>query len=188
MTDSKEENKENLSIVSGKVIKTDIQSLQFQICTFSEIYTQNKIFEIFGENSELLFVNSEINGLDLNLQKFAKYLMDIKSQINILIKPNTNEYRQWKIAQMCQWISWLENGRFRKYETVFRNAFISDGIDLGAYLPDLDVLMLRIDPFGVTNFVDRRDLAKHFKSLKTQPQRNNNKNTMNNEGAATEYH
>ncbi len=84
---------------------------------------------------------------------------------------------------MCLWISYLENGRFRKYETVFRNAFVSDGIDSGHYLPDLDMPTLRVEPVNITNFGDRRDLINHFKSLKSQPQRKNN-----NEGLITEYH
>ncbi len=176
-----EERKENVSVVSGKVMKKDMKSLQFQICKFSEIYTQTKIVDIFGQNSDLLFVESEMSALDLNLQKFIPYLEDIKSQIQTLLRPNISEYKQWNVSQMCLWIASLDNRRFKKYESVFRKAFVSDGIDTGDCLPDLDALTLRAEPFNITNFKDRRDLANHCRALKAQPQRNN-------EGAPTAYH
>ena len=73
-----------------------------------------------------------------------------------------------------------ENGRFVKYLDILRSGFLNDGIDSGELLTELTRNDLRVQPFNIESFRDRKDLEKYFKSLANHKQ--NDK-----EGVFTEY-
>eukprot|EP01084_Bolivina_argentea_P111274 198605_1 len=176
--------KEQKNELMEQNVKSDLLYLEQKLSEFTQNYEKDKILTIFKQSPETLFVQDEISALDLRLRSFGKHLTDLKSYIESLTIPNIT---QWKINDIIQWISMLENGRYRKYIHVFRTGFESDGIDSGDCLPDLTQSVLRDAPFNITNFRDRRDLVNHFQMLKSKQMLNNDDN-INDAGTFNEYH
>ena len=59
--------------------------------------------------------------MELKVKSFNQHLMNIKAYIQSLTHPNVNNYKDWNIDEMCQWISLLENGRFKQYVKILRD-------------------------------------------------------------------
>ena len=82
-----------------------------------------------------------------------------------MIVPNVKQYKSWNLNEIISWLSSLENSRFNPYLNILQEGFVNDGIDSGEYLPDITKSDLRVEPFKIGSFKDRRDLEKYFKSL-----------------------
>ena len=158
-----------------------------KLSQFSEDFSIAKLNEIYDKSPDALSLNDELNALDLRLKSFNKYFQDTKSHIKSLTHPDVLKYKEWDINEMCKWIGFIDHGRYKKYVDIFKRGFESDGIDCGECLPDLDKNTLRVEPFNIQNFKDRRDLEKHFKSLVSQPIPINDNNNPPNEGAPTAF-
>ena len=189
---SEDEEEKKLYDDDSMDIKDDLKYLEQKLNDFTLSYNQQKLHEMYDKAPDSLMVEDEITSLDLKLRSFGKYLIDTKLYIQTLTHPDINKYKEWDLKKMIQWISSLENGRFRAYLDILRAGFESDGIQNGILLPELDVNVLRNDPFNIKNFKDRKDLETHFKSLKSQQTNNDdNSNTItmyDAEGTVTEHH
>ena len=108
-------------------------------------YDKDIISNIYDNNPNVLQVDAEIDDVDLSC-------IDLK------------EWKSWNIDMTMKWIRSLDNGHFVKYLDVLRSGFTSAGIT-AADLPLIGESDLRIQPFEITQFVDRNRLAQHFKSL-----------------------
>ena len=147
-------------------IKQKLISLETQLCEFNNDYNKNQLLNIYDKSPNELLIDTEINKLNVQLKSSIKHLNDIGLYVSSLINPDITKYKTWNINQMIQWISLLENDRFKQYLGTLRNGFESDDINSGQYLPDLTKNDLRAPPFNISVFKDRRDLEIHFKSLK----------------------
>eukprot|EP01083_Nonionella_stella_P198767 729498_1 len=65
------------------------------------------------------------------------------------------------------WIMSLDNGKYMKYSQQLRNGFERSQILSGDLLPELTRGDLSNSPFDINEFIIKRDLEKHFKSLTT---------------------
>ena len=75
-------------------------------------------------------------------------------------------YKKWNLNDIIEWISYLENGRYKKYCEILKNGFKKDNITKGEMLPDINASDLSVKPFDIRNFSDRKGLEKHFKKLR----------------------
>ena len=151
---------------------------------FNITYDENKLNEIYNGNMNNLFVEQEIDNVELSAKSMIKNLSDMKAYVLSVTKPDTSKYKEWDLNAMITWIKSLDNGAYIKYEEVLRNGFETDGIT-GEDLPSLVPADLAVVPFEIRQFKDRKKLAQHFKSL---DQQNIQIASANNEGAVTEYH
>ena len=121
-----EEKKETAERTSD--IKQNIIDTGKALDKFVGDFNRDKIFALFTKSPESLLINDEFEALEFKIKSFNKHINDIKSYIDSLMHPDIGKYKDWNIDQMCQWISLLENGRFKPYLVTLRNGFINDGI------------------------------------------------------------
>ena len=125
-----------------------------------------------------------IDAIMISSKSWSKYVQDIDGIIDRLSKPDLANYKNWNIDTIIIWIRGLENGRYIKHIDLLRTGFNQDQIN-GKHLPELTRSDLSISPFNMNNFEDKRDLEKHFKSLKSPL--NNEQVTGADEGVPTAF-
>eukprot|EP01084_Bolivina_argentea_P178767 308996_1 len=97
----------------------------------------------------------------------AQDISDEKKSIDAVQQPNIAEFMKWTVKHICQWIQSLESGRYNKYIKILEKGFTEIEIE-GFDLPDLLRTDLVQAPFNIKSFKDRRDLEKHFNSLRKE--------------------
>eukprot|EP00483_Globobulimina_turgida_P006029 UN06039 len=147
-------------------LKTALICLERRMASFEMAYNQKTLTKEFEKQATSLMVSDDINALKSRLKVFNKHLGKLENGISKFLRPNTTYYEKWNIGQMIQWISCLDNGAYNNYLTVLRKGFISENIYCGKILCDLRKDDLRNSPFNIKDFATRRNLARHFESLK----------------------
>ena len=134
---------------------------------FNIKYEKNKLNEIYNDNEDLLNIELDIDNVELSCKSLLKQLEEIRNYVISRRKPDIRKYKEWDIDTAMIWIKSLDNGAYQQYCDVLRNGFESDGIP-SAELPNVGQADLRINPFNIQSFMDRKKLAQHFKSLEIQ--------------------
>ena len=178
-------------------IKSVLDKLDEEFTKFKENYNEEKLQRIMNETPDKLLdkqslLSTELNnykqcvdGIIISSKSFDKYIQDIDGIIDKLSSPDLVNYKQWGVDTILIWIRGLENGRYNQHIDTLRNGFNESGIT-GEDLPDLTRSDLTLPPFNLKNFKDKRDLEKHFKSLKHPPIMHNEADVAD-EGAPTAY-
>ena len=152
---------------SVKTLKEDLIFMADKMNQFNITYDETKLNEIYNQDMNNLFVEQEIDNVELSAKSMIKNLSDIKVYVLSVTKPDISKYNEWDINRMITWIKSLDNGAYIKYEEVLRNGFETDGIT-GEDLPSLVPADLAVVPFEIRQYKDRKKLCQHFKSLDQQ--------------------
>ena len=159
------ENEEKKEEIDTSNIKQNILKLKDAINQFLNAYNVQTINEIYSKSPDSLNIDNELESLKSSASNLVEKVSDAQLYIKSLMHPDPLKYKEWNVNMIIQWISSLENGRFRDYINTLRNGFESDSIN-GELLPTLSTIDLRAAPFVIKDFATRADLIKHFQSLK----------------------
>merc|ERR1712228_241539 len=156
-----------------------LMSLNNEIVAFKVNFNQMNVEEIGDSDvNEVVDANSAFNqklekyaqiigAIDICCRNFKESVVAIQDFVQNKFIPKTEQYENWSLDEIMLWINWLEHGRFNKYLKRLQNAFLESDILIGAELPDLSTADLSVTPFNIKIFRDKRDLIKHFKSLRS---------------------
>eukprot|EP01083_Nonionella_stella_P082021 226312_1 len=120
-------------------------------------------------NEHIALYKETLQDIEIKVNGFLKQVVEAENHIKLLSEADVNQYESWNVDQILMWINKLEDKRFMKYTNDLREVFVEEGIT-GDCLPDIDKIELKTykkdnKPI-IGAFRDRRDLAKHFSSLK----------------------
>jgi len=154
-------NKLNSEIVAFKVHFSELNVQQIGSSNVNEVVAAHSSF-----NAKLDKYEQVIDGIDACCRNFRECVLGIRAFVKDKFIPKREEYEVWNLEQMLLWIKCLESGRFEEYLKKLRFGFVESDILNGAELPDLSTADLSVTPFNIKVFRDKRDLIKHFKSLR----------------------
>merc|ERR1711902_391765 len=75
---------------------------------------------------------------------------------------NTTKYREWSSDEVVDWLISLEDGKFLKYEDMFRVIFNQQGVD-GSTIGYIDKSELK--GWGIDSFSDRARIHENIQNL-----------------------
>eukprot|EP01084_Bolivina_argentea_P015050 28150_1 len=194
---SRQENEEKNNTKEQGMNKI-MKCLNEQIKLIKEKYNKQSLNELMIKEPQQLIqqnsaLNMEINSNDkcienmiITLKSLNKYMNDIKAHIKQISVPNVKDYKNWSLEQIMLWIMSLDNGKFLDQQQKLKNGFEKSGINVGAVLPELTRSDLSSSPFNIDNFMVKKALVEHFKSLQNQPIAMIN-NYQNEEGTETAF-
>merc|ERR1712154_505917 len=148
---------------------------------------EQKLNDANTQNAELIKQNEKLNDRFKTLQKaydeLNKNFIDQESKLEkvngdykelaakykILLQKekrktldDTSNYKKWSYHDIVYWISYLEAGRFEKYEELFLQNMKKENVK-GLHLTDLD--KHDIHRLGCTDYGDKKALLAHFQLL-----------------------
>ena len=146
--EKKEQEDNNMVLLQqNEKLKQDLEALQI---AYDEL---NKNF--IEQENELNKVNDEYKEMN------EKYEILLEQQKRRTLD-DTSGYKQWSYKDIVIWISYLEIGRFEKYESDFLENMKKENIK-GVHLTDLD--KHDIHRLGCHDYEDKKALLTHFQSL-----------------------
>lgn len=145
--------------------------------TFEEKFNEVRIQQIYKEspmelvqtesdiNQDIARYEEEVQQIIIAAKAFGKCINDAQSLIERVSRPDVRAYRSWDLDQIMAWITALDNGKFREHLVKLKNGLMKSQILRGELLPELTRSDLSSPPFNIHEFVVKRDLERHFKSL-----------------------
>eukprot|EP01084_Bolivina_argentea_P026822 49881_1 len=91
-----------------------------------------------------------------------KYQVLLQKEKRKILDDASSKYKNWSYKDIVYWISYLDAGKFEKYEQVFTENMRKENIK-GYHLTDLD--KHDIHRLGCTDYADKKALLNHFQSL-----------------------
>jgi len=145
--------------------------------TFQEHFNEDRVRGIYEDspmelvqnesdfNRELDRYQQDVDRVVVAVKAFGKHIRDTQSLIDRISRPNVQEYRSWDLEQIMSWITALDGGKFQDHLGKLREGLVKSQILRGELLPELTRSDLSSPPFNIHEFVVKRDLEKHFRSL-----------------------
>ena len=176
---NEEKEKQKLDKVGNSRIEIIEKDLENELNAFKQKYNENELRIIFDNKSDdLLNKDSDLTKEYINYKEsvdkiliysksFNKHIEDIDQIMKKLLTPDIVNYETWNVNEIRNWIQSLENDPFSKHIDLLRNGFIESEIR-GSDLPEITSGDSSSSPFNIKQFRDKKDLEKHFKSLKNQ--------------------
>jgi len=141
---------------------------QFNEEVVHRLYTESPL-KVIQRDSEW---NQQLRSHEANLEQiviaakaFGKCIRDTKALIERVSRPDVREYRSWDLQQIMAWITALDDGKYSDHLGKLKEGFMKSRILKGVLLPELTRSDLSSPPFNIHEFVIKRDLETHFKSL-----------------------
>eukprot|EP01084_Bolivina_argentea_P264608 448262_1 len=154
-----------------------LKDLNTEIEDFTQNYNEKKLQQMFDNsptelrrneskfNQTMNEYNNNTENIILLSKSFIKYINNMQLFVNKISIPNVKEYKTWNLEQIMGWIVSLDDGEYEQYKEQLYEGFIKSRILNGDLLPELTRGDLSNPPFNMNEFVVKRNLERHFKSL-----------------------